>query len=231
MKILIEIADDFEPEEGDAFDAVFAALGHFDIPASLKVIPETPETPETEPKEATATDADDQPDDGNEVEAAAFIQRASAMSTDELDDWYEEHVGYRLSEDDPTLVGNPEHAYQVAEMMCLHAHGPKGTYGELCVQLEQLRSGTTDGRIDKYFPAPARLLKRLSPIPGKTLESNFTQAVKRLTYPYFELSKEQYEAVQALAGDSDVLLFDGVTQVTFGEMGGKFGLMPLYQPL
>lgn len=170
-------------------------------------------------------------DQGNEVIAAAYLKQAMAMSTDELDDWYEQHVGYRASQDDPALIGSPEHAYLIAETMCLQDNGPQGTYGDLCVMLEQLRTGTTDGRRDKYFPAPIGLIKRLSPLQGKTLESDYRKAVQRLTYPYFELSREQYEEIQNLAGDSDVLLFDGTTQVTFGETAGKFGLMPLIHPL
>lgn len=35
MKLIIEIPDDYEPEDGDAFDAVVAALEHFEIPASV----------------------------------------------------------------------------------------------------------------------------------------------------------------------------------------------------
>lgn len=276
MKICIDIPDGFQPDEGDAFDAVHAALEHFEIPSLMKVLPanfderlafviriselkmwdysndtlehigeieppsegysdshcslmglisEARELNETARRPVVRTDQ------GNEVAAAAFIQRASLMSTDELDDWYEAHVGYRLSEDDPSLVGKPEHAYLVAEAMCLHEHGPKGTYGDMCVMLEQLRTGGSDGRTDKYFPAPSGLLKRLSPLPGKVLESDFKKALQRLTYPYFELSKEQFDAVKGIAGDSDVLLFDGVTQVTFGESAGKFGLMPLHLPL
>lgn len=174
---------------------------------------------------------DEPADGGGETVAAGYLQQAMSMSTDELDDWYEQHVGYRPSQDDPALVGNPEHAYLIAETMCLRAHGPKGSYGKLCVMLEQLRTGATDGRHDKYFPAPMGLIKRLSQLPGETLESDFTKAVRRLTYPYFELSKSQYEQVKALAGTSDVLLFDGTIQVTFGEASGKYGLMPLSQPL
>lgn len=225
MKILIEIPDTFVPEEGDAFDAVHAALEFFEIPSAMKVLPES------ETEVAATIETSDPPDVGNELEAAAFIRKASAMSTDDLDDWYEAHVGYRPSVDDPSLVGNPEHAYLIAETMCLHAHGPKGTYGDLCVMLEHLRTGSSDGRTDKYFPAPSGLLKRLSALPGKSLGHDFTKAARRLTYPYFELSKEQYVAVMALAGQSDVLLFDGVTQVTFGASGGKFGLMPLHDPI
>lgn len=32
IRIVIEIAPDFEPVDGDAFDAVLAALGHFEMP-------------------------------------------------------------------------------------------------------------------------------------------------------------------------------------------------------
>jgi len=33
MKIIIDIPDDFVPEDGDAFEAVRSALEHFEIPS------------------------------------------------------------------------------------------------------------------------------------------------------------------------------------------------------
>ncbi len=60
--------------------------------------------------------------------AEGFLKVAESMTTDQLDDWYEEHVGYRVSADDPTLVGKPEHATMVAEMMVLNACGEGAEY-------------------------------------------------------------------------------------------------------
>ena len=37
-QIIIEVSEDFVPEEGDAFEAVMAALEHFEIPASLRIL-------------------------------------------------------------------------------------------------------------------------------------------------------------------------------------------------
>lgn len=34
-------------------------------------------------------------------------EEVSAMSSSQLDDWYKEHVGYRPTEDDPTLLEQP----------------------------------------------------------------------------------------------------------------------------
>lgn len=67
------------------------------------------------------------------------LAAVECMSTDQLDDWYEEHVGYRLSEDDPEIVdrfGAIERA--VAEMMCLHEHGEGATYDALVAALNEL---------------------------------------------------------------------------------------------
>lgn len=68
--------------------------------------------------------------------AANFLAAVENLSTDQLDDWYEEHVGYRLSQDDPSLIGCPEHLYAVAEMMCLHACGEGEIYAELLELIE-----------------------------------------------------------------------------------------------
>lgn len=69
----------------------------------------------------------------------AIIGLVSAMSTDQLDDWYEEHVGYRLSVDDPKVAdrfGAMPRA--VAEMMCLHEHGEGATYDAMLKALDEL---------------------------------------------------------------------------------------------
>ena len=121
MKILIEIPDTFVPEEGDAFDAVHAALEFFEIPSAMKVLPES------ETEVAASIETSDPPDVGNELEAAAFIRKASAVSTDDVDDRYAAHVGYRPWVDDPRMVGKAEHADLIAETMGLHAQGTKGT--------------------------------------------------------------------------------------------------------
>ncbi len=73
--------------------------------------------------------------------AANFLASVENLSTDQLDDWYEEHVGYRLSQDDPSLIGTPEHGYVIAEMMCLHACGEGEVYAEL-LQLFQARAAS-----------------------------------------------------------------------------------------
>lgn len=76
----------------------------------------------------------------NPLVAAAkkYIDAVEPMSTDELDDWYEERVGYRLSVDDPSIVGTLKHNADVAEMMCLHEHGEGETYDALVYVLVQI---------------------------------------------------------------------------------------------
>lgn len=202
MQILINVPDDFELEDGDAFDAVQSALDHFEIPSSMVLL--TPDrgraltlvaeiaslavweyatngqgyvgecNPPSEgyrdshqclmslidqaraiapPSTSEESDALEQAPKG----ARDYLEKASSMSTDELDDWYEQAVGYRPSVDDPALVGNPEHAYLIAETMCLHEHGPGEIFGDLCILLEELRTGTTDGCRNKYFATPPNL--------------------------------------------------------------------------
>lgn len=46
-------------------------------------------------------------------------ERAEAMTGDELDAWYEEHVGYRPSVDDP-FIRPAQHAEMVASSMFFH---------------------------------------------------------------------------------------------------------------
>ena len=36
VKLIIEIPDDYKPEDGSAFDAVVSALEHFEIPATIQ---------------------------------------------------------------------------------------------------------------------------------------------------------------------------------------------------
>lgn len=71
------------------------------------------------------------------VNVSKLIDVAFAMTTDQLDDWYLEHVGYRLTDDDPALLCTPQHAEQVAEMMCLHKFGEDSVeYGLLLAKFE-----------------------------------------------------------------------------------------------
>lgn len=83
-------------------------------------------------EEAGIQDGDEDPADSEAaLSASKYLETVARMSTDELDGWYQEHVGYRLSEDDPSVLGKPEHGYAVAEMMCLHAHGEGDVYHAL----------------------------------------------------------------------------------------------------
>ncbi len=78
---------------------------------------------------------------------------------------------------------------------------------------------------------PSKLFERLQPLANKKSSGDFVEFSGRLRRPYFRLSVEDCAKVEALAGDSDVLLFDGKTQVTWGDADGGKALMPLYRPL
>lgn len=78
---------------------------------------------------------------------------------------------------------------------------------------------------------PANLLTRLTSLPGKSFKGDFKAFVSHLNRPYYRLSTDDYEAVKSASADSDVLLLDGKTQVTFGEADGGWALMPLRSPL
>lgn len=52
--------------------------------------------------------------------ARRCAERVAEMDAGELDGWYEEHVGYRLLEDDPGM-GDSEHRAMVAAAMFYHA--------------------------------------------------------------------------------------------------------------
>jgi hypothetical protein len=73
---------------------------------------------------------------------------------------------------------------------------------------------------------PRNLTKRLSSAPGKRLPADFRQAVAMLKRPYYRLDEAAYQAVTAIAGDSDIVLLDG-KQMTFGDADGGKALMPL----
>jgi len=230
MKILIEVPDDYEPEEGDAFDAVRDALEFSNIPSSLMVITDPIHPESTIDVGASATALED---DDFEVAVPKYLQLTSNMSTDELDDWYEKHVGYRVSDDDPSLVGSPEHGYMVAEMMCLHANGEGHAYQNLLLRIDNLRSGRPESAVVQYCKAPPNILNRLKPVPNKSIGADFSTATRLLQYPYFEISMDEYNAVTTMAGSSntDILLLDGCLQVTFGQTGNKTALMPLSMPM
>ncbi len=73
---------------------------------------------------------------------------------------------------------------------------------------------------------PRRLAARITAIPNKRLPVDFKAAVALLKRPYYRLDEAAYELVCRVAGDSDVLLFDG-RQVTYGNADGGRALMPL----
>ena len=83
----------------------------------------------------------------------------------------------------------------------------------------------------QILATPRNLFNRLTPLNAKQFKEDFKGIVKRLQRPYYRLSEADYEAVKALSGESDVLMFDGKTQVTFGNADGGLALMPLYQPI
>lgn len=83
----------------------------------------------------------------------------------------------------------------------------------------------------QMLATPRNLFNRLTPLDGKRLGGDYKDAVRQLHRPYYRLSEADYEAVFALSGNSDVLLFDGETQVTFGTADDGFALMPLLHPL
>lgn len=82
--------------------------------------------------------------------AADAIAKAEDMTGTQLDDWYEQNVGYRPSEEDPGL--SPQmHAAQVACVMYLHML-PDGLD-------DPLYSEQAENMIHAYFgikPTPAR---------------------------------------------------------------------------
>ena len=83
----------------------------------------------------------------------------------------------------------------------------------------------------QMLATPDNLFDRLQPLADKHHKGDFTAFVSRLKRPYFRLSEEDYRKVKEMAGESDVLQFDGQTQVTWGDADSGFALMPLYLPL
>lgn len=81
------------------------------------------------------------------------------------------------------------------------------------------------------LPEPRNLLARLTPVRDKHLPHIFGEAAKLLERPYYKLSPDVCAAIEKLAGNSDVLLFDGNVHVTWGDADGGKVLMPLKHPL
>lgn len=96
--------------------------------------------------------------------------------------------------------------------------------------ISELDVRVQDSCIDS-LPAPDDLFDRLTALPNKCFKGTFKQSVERLKRPYYVVSEVQFERVKALAGNSDVMLLDGTTQVTFGTADSGFALMPLRIPL
>ena len=81
------------------------------------------------------------------------------------------------------------------------------------------------------LPEPRNLLARLTPLQDKHLPHSFREAAQLLERRYYKLSPDTYAAIEKLAGNSDVLLFDGNVNVIWGDADGGKTLMPLQQPL
>lgn len=80
-------------------------------------------------------------------------------------------------------------------------------------------------------PASQGISSRLAPIPGIELPNDFFSAVQSVRRPYTVISEAEYALVVAMARekDTDVLLLDGLTQVTFGTADSGYALMPLIE--
>lgn len=59
---------------------------------------------------------------------AALCEQFRHLSAKELDDWYQQHVGRRILEEEPEVAGTPDHWKQCAEMSYLHTYGEDGDY-------------------------------------------------------------------------------------------------------
>lgn len=83
----------------------------------------------------------------------------------------------------------------------------------------------------RFVPAPQPLSPRLKQLPGKVDPNGRGSLMKRAHSPFYRITKHQYEEIVKVAGGSDVMLFDGLQQVAFGEVDGQYALMPLHRPL
>lgn len=82
----------------------------------------------------------------------------------------------------------------------------------------------------QMLKAPRNLARRLSTGPMKDLHGDFQNVVRSLKRPYLKLSDAQLQAIQRIARESDTVLFDGKTLMTYGEADGGYALMPISQP-
>lgn len=83
----------------------------------------------------------------------------------------------------------------------------------------------------RFVPAPAPLSPKLTALPGKVDPKGRESLMKRVHGPFYRITEVQYEQVVKVAGGSDVMLFEGLQQVAFGEVDGQYALMPLHRPL
>lgn len=83
----------------------------------------------------------------------------------------------------------------------------------------------------RFVPAPSPLSSKLTKLPGKVDPKGRESLMKRVHGPYYRITEFQYEQVVKVAGGSDVMLFEGLQQVAFGEVDGQYALMPLHRPL
>lgn len=83
----------------------------------------------------------------------------------------------------------------------------------------------------RFVPAPQPLSTRLTQLPGKVDPKGRESLMKRVHSPFYRITEHQYDQIVKVAGGSDVMLFEGLQQVAFGEVDGQYALMPLHRPL
>lgn len=84
---------------------------------------------------------------------------------------------------------------------------------------------------EPLLPAPMNVLQRLIPLNNRHLPNNYSACARRFRRPYYRVSDAEYTAIERLAGKAEVLLLDGVVQVTWGNADGGKALIPLGEPL
>ena len=72
----------------------------------------------------------------------------------------------------------------------------------------------------------ASFIAKLSQCPGKRLPKDFRAAIRMLERPYIGITEAEYAVVEKVAGDSDIVFFDG-RPVTYGNADGGWALMPI----
>lgn len=90
---------------------------------------------------------------------------------------------------------------------------------------------TIETKSPRFIPAPQPLSTRLTQLPGKVDPKGRESLMKRVHSPFYRITEHQYEQIVKVAGGSDVMLFEGLQQVAFGEVDGQYALMPLHRPL